>query len=410
MKKSVKYAGIAAAALLTVAPAVAPVMNTTVPTQTQTAKATFDPATEEDAYNVFDATWKDYNNATQADFAYGAGFALAETNNRLTYSGQWAANGIVKPLHPQYQSVTNDADVTLALNEIVFLVVPPVGMTSSEWQNQMFAAAQHGGSVQYRIVGYSMQTIKDHALWSNQQIVNTFPAYKLNGHSLDKTVTSKTASTQQVSHALNINYATPVNGYVGESKSDFYQGGKYPLTIKNNLGETVNPQDVTSTFFKGTDILGTTLDASTLPTAGVVTQKMTIKFNRNEYSALLNDMDQITINGQTFAANSNMFSKVWDKINNTVTVTRQINVTTDNYTDTAIDNIVDTPIVNLSNDTIVTHVYDANGKLIANRALAQGTGWVTDTKRVNNATGQVYYRVATGEYVKAEDVTLRNAQ
>uniref|UniRef100_UPI0019D6B917 SLAP domain-containing protein n=1 Tax=Companilactobacillus metriopterae TaxID=1909267 RepID=UPI0019D6B917 len=134
-------------------------------------------------------------------------------------------------------------------------------------------------------------------------------------------------------------------------------------------------------------------------------QKMTIKFNRNEYSALLNDMDQITINGQNFSGG--LLTKVWDKVNNTVTVTRQINVTTDNYTDTAIDDVVDTPIVNLSNDTIVTHVYDANGNQIANRALAQGTGWKTDTKRVNNATGQVYYRVATGEYVKAEDVTLR---
>ncbi|WP_432264338.1 SLAP domain-containing protein, partial [Companilactobacillus metriopterae] len=396
MKKSITYAGVATAALIAIAPSVQPVMNA-LPSQVQTAKATFDPATQEDAYNAFDATWKNYNNATQADFAYGATFALLETNNRLTYSGDWAANGIVKPLHPQYQSVTNDVDVVAQLNEIVFLVVPPVGMTSSEWQNEMFAAAEHGGQVEYRIVGYAMQTIKDHALWSNQQIVNTFPAYKLNGHSLDKTVYAKTASTQQVSHALNINYATPVDGYVGQSKSDFYMNGLYPLTIKNNLGETVTPQDVTSTFYKGTDILGTTLDASTLPTAGVVTQKMTIKFNRNEYSALLNDMDQITINGQEYSGG--LLSKVWDKINNTVTVTRQINVTLDNFTDTKIDDIVDTPIVNLSNNTIVTHVYDANGKLVANRALAQGTGWKTDTKRVNNATGQVYYRVATGEYV-----------
>ncbi|WP_099973943.1 SLAP domain-containing protein [Lactobacillus terrae] len=116
-------------------------------------------------------------------------------------------------------------------------------------------------------------------------------------------------------------------------------------------------------------------------------------------------MDQITVNGQKYSGN--ILNRVWDKINNTVTVTRKINVTLDNYTETKIDDIVDTPVVNLSNDTIVTHVYDVNGKQIANRALSQGTGWKTDTKRVNNATGQVYYRVATGEYVKAEDVTLR---
>ncbi|WP_099973944.1 hypothetical protein [Lactobacillus terrae] len=293
MKKSIQYAGIAAATLLAVAPLATPMMGVELPSASQTAKATMDPATELDAYNTFDATFRDYNSSSRADFLKSAVSTAAMTNNRFTYSftGTGLTAGvdildILAPVHPQFQSLSNDGDVTLGLNEIVFLVVPPVGMSTSEWIGQMRAAGQNGGSVQYRIVGFAMQTIKDHALWSNEQIVRDLTPYSLAGKKLDKTVTAKTTSVTQVSHALNINYATPVDGFVGESKSDFYTNGKFPLTIKNNLGETVTPQDVTSTFFKGTDILGTTLGASTLTTAGVVTQKMTIKFNRTEYSAL----------------------------------------------------------------------------------------------------------------------------
>ncbi|MFD1472230.1 hypothetical protein [Companilactobacillus mishanensis] len=106
MKKSIKYAGVAAATLLMVAPVAAPAFNLSAPTTSNTAKATFDNATEEDAYNAFDSTFKDYNNATKLDFTYAAAFATVgplQTNNRYTYTGQ-KLDGVIKPLHPQYQS------------------------------------------------------------------------------------------------------------------------------------------------------------------------------------------------------------------------------------------------------------------------------------------------------------------
>jgi hypothetical protein len=401
MKKSIKYAGFAAATLVAVAPVAAPILNSTsaVPTAANTAKATYSKATQEDAYNTFDATFKNYNNATQADFIYGSAFALLNTNNRYTYSGE-LLNGILRPLHPQYQSVINDLDVTALLNSIVYVVVPAEG-TSSEWKNQMVAAGQYGGSVNYRIVGLPMQTVKDHALWSNQQLVKYFEPVELNGKPLDKTVYAKTQTTIQQVHAMNINFETPVEGYVGQSKTDFGTTGQYPITIKDNLGNDVTPQDVTSTFYNGLD-LATIINQSTLPKAGKVVQKMTIKFNRNEYNALFNDLDQITINGEGYSGG--LLSKVWDKIGNTLTLTREIDVGLDNYTNSEINGVVTTPITNGSDPSNVTALYDQKGNKVNGRALAQGTDWFTDTKRVNNNTGEVFYRVSTNEWVKASEV------
>lgn len=148
MKKSVIYSGFAAATLIAVAPVAAPVLNANsgVPTVSKTAQATYSNSVQEDAYNTFDSTFKNYNTATQADFVYGSAFALLNTNNRYTYSAE-LLNGILRPLHPQYQSVINDLDVVACLNGIVFVVVPADGQTSSEWQQSMISAGQSGGSV-----------------------------------------------------------------------------------------------------------------------------------------------------------------------------------------------------------------------------------------------------------------------
>lgn len=443
MKKSVIYSGFAAATLIAVAPVAAPVLNanSVVPTVSKTAQATYSNSVQEDAYNTFDSTFKNYNTATQADFVYGSAFALLNTNNRYTYSAE-LLNGILRPLHPQYQSVINDLDVVACLNGIVFVVVPADGQTSSEWQQSMISAGQSGGSVNYRIVGLAASTVKDHATWSNQQLVKYFEPYKLNGHALDKTVYAKTEVSQQKVHAMNIDFDIPVDGYVGQPKTDFGTTGEYPITIKDNLGNKVDPQDVTSTFFNGLD-LATIINASTLPKAGTVVQKMTIKFNRNEYNALFNDLNQITINGEEYSGG--LLSKVWDKVNNSVTLTRQIDVGVDNFTNSDISGVVTTPIVNagevyyrvstnewvkasdvsyadkddntgdtagLTNITdlpsgstvslagpqgFVYSLYKTDGTT-GNRGLAGDSAWMTD-KQATDSNGNTYYRVSTDEWI-----------
>jgi hypothetical protein len=57
----------------------------------------------------------------------------------------------------------------------------------------------------------------------------------------------------------------------------------------------------------------------------------------------------------------------------------------------------------------MARLYNNEGKLIGNRALANNTPWVTDQRIDLNGVGSVY-RVATNEFVKASDVELQHGQ
>ncbi|WP_334329955.1 C40 family peptidase [Companilactobacillus sp. HBUAS59699] len=54
----------------------------------------------------------------------------------------------------------------------------------------------------------------------------------------------------------------------------------------------------------------------------------------------------------------------------------------------------------------ITSIYNDNGKLVTNRALAANTPWQTDKKVTIGNKGE-FYRVATHEFVKTSDVTLQ---
>jgi len=57
--------------------------------------------------------------------------------------------------------------------------------------------------------------------------------------------------------------------------------------------------------------------------------------------------------------------------------------------------------------TRVAHLYNNDGKLIANRALAANTPWLTNSKTELPEVGSVY-QVATHEFVKADDVEFQH--
>lgn len=57
----------------------------------------------------------------------------------------------------------------------------------------------------------------------------------------------------------------------------------------------------------------------------------------------------------------------------------------------------------------MARLYDENGKVITNRALANNTPWVTDEEVEFDQLGKLY-RVATNEFVKAGDVQLQHGQ
>lgn len=62
----------------------------------------------------------------------------------------------------------------------------------------------------------------------------------------------------------------------------------------------------------------------------------------------------------------------------------------------------------VSTTTKDVRLYDKNGKLITNRALAENSAWFSDQKYTLD--GVLYYRVANDEYVKASDVYVYTAE
>lgn len=59
-----------------------------------------------------------------------------------------------------------------------------------------------------------------------------------------------------------------------------------------------------------------------------------------------------------------------------------------------------------TSDITTAPLYDEAGKVIVDRSLINNSQWRTDTKRTVLASGKVFYRVSTHEYVSADQVTF----
>ena len=59
-----------------------------------------------------------------------------------------------------------------------------------------------------------------------------------------------------------------------------------------------------------------------------------------------------------------------------------------------------------TSDITTAPLYDESGKVIVDRSLINNSRWTTDTKRTVLASGKVFYRVSTHEYVSADQVTF----
>lgn len=69
----------------------------------------------------------------------------------------------------------------------------------------------------------------------------------------------------------------------------------------------------------------------------------------------------------------------------------------------------DSEFSGIVNTTKITSLYNDDGKLVTNRALAANTPWLTDKKIQIGDMGD-FYRVSTHEFVKAGDVQLQHGQ
>ena len=405
MKKSIKYAGIAAATLLAVAPVAAPVVSQAATATTQVGNADGSDLTtaKENFANQFgnqEDTDVKLADSTNEKLALGSDNATA----LATFQEDNAANGIIK------SATTNDKLTAL----------------KDQGAKVYVTATDNKGTVYDGTIGKSVSDLTSAMALDNYMPV-TFTVY-LQYKNLDNgsyTSFAKAASftvsksDSDELKSINATFTTPLN-VAKNSKTAATQlvnGANLSLTDQNGDSVATKAIELGSTYYytytaamNGNATTGVVSDNDIkdgeFKTAGTYYQRVTYTAQTGSSLASLiaayqDDPSSYTIyvNGKNASEGSDFTTKTGD---NTITFVRAIKVADSEAEWTVTEN---KGVVTTKADTpYYTLVNDDNAK-ITNRALAKNTAWVTDQKRVDQ-DGNTQYRVATGEWIDANNVTF----
>ncbi|MQS53417.1 hypothetical protein [Companilactobacillus mishanensis] len=393
MKNNIKYAGIAAAALLAVAPIAAPVLTTT---NTQVAQAATSSITA-DQQKAVDQLFSMFNDVNYESSADVPTFTSILNNygkdNAVTYSALTAMpfmNKVLdnKVLGTDYTNKINDAGVTFGL----------VGykngkaLSSSEFQ-------------------LSINDLKTNKLPMSIQIT----AYDKDGNALDgsQSVINFTNSgvVTEAPTALNLTFTDPMDVAVNSTTS----APKYSSSVDPEVVDQ-NGNDIDITSATPSQNLYTSADAALADNGKNTFTDSTFKTAGNTYyqpvTVLLKDttlVNKIGPNyqngkeGYTITLNGGKaITANYDTKAGTLTYVRSIvvgNAVTDG-------DWVTTPskgVVTVKSS--LAHLYNDDNKMTT-RSLAPASGWQTDSYRTNSKTGQKQWHVSTHEWVNDTDVTF----
>ncbi|MDT6953103.1 hypothetical protein [Companilactobacillus alimentarius] len=408
MKKSIKYAGIAAATLLAVAPVAAPVVSSASETTVQAADASYTNNTDANAWL---GQFADKTFATGADIPTTS---LTTGNNLSLSAATFAADPLIasskvsNPVEGNSFAGATDTKITsvqaYAIDENGN--VASNAMSTSDINTRL--SNQLGGGVQIQF-GYSYKTSSDAAAVTGTKTIN----FKY----------AKAAATTSVTKAA-ATYTTPISVEAGSKAANTQLQSSLNLSLKDqNAKELVGNTDEVASVKPAANYFTTLKGAenSTNPTGDAVLTDGLFKANTTYYqrvtltstksSALDNYLTaqesnangSYTINGVSYANTNNGYIAAGDTNNGaSVTFVREINVGSTEaagWTTSDIDGVVTTKSDNsfytLKNDDNVT---------VSNRGLGANTAWLTDKVRTN-ANGDKQYRVATGEWIDANNVT-----
>jgi len=405
LKKSIKYAGIAAATLLAVAPVAAPVVSST----TTTVQAA-DTDANTSAMTDFTNQYTDYTipagTTATAITHFGKNVSLSDFN---TDYAQFVKYGLTDAAG-KATTLSAITDGAAAATVNVSAVTGNGTTVNSPAELTQYLTDNTTKSVKVTAVFNYKDTDGNNAA----AITKTFTITK-----------ASVASTDINSAALT--YTNNTNVEYGSSTADYKLADSSNLSVKDNNGnelvgakngltKAVGQQFYTSynaayaaatTGNLGTDTQGATFNKENTTFYQVV--KATFA-NSSAFAKLLtnqaaNPSDySLTVNGVTPNGNYNDQTTYQKDTNNTyVTVIRSFTVGSkeaSNWTTSDIKGIVTT-----KNDTDSYTLKNENNVTITNRALGKNTAWKTDMKRVDQK-GNVQYRVATGEWINANDVTF----
>lgn len=448
MKKSIKYAGIAAATLLAVAPVATPVLTQAdaVHNGSTDAKANgyvSDAKALNEAVGKFNSKFNGTSEASDINKNLSAdlGNVVLDSNSKMTYSD------FMKSATARVVANTTNKPVTLGTvyNSNGDPIDADAIMSDPTTQTETTGAAANTRDIYVTAqVTYANNSTKNiHTAAELQAAVadNTVENIALTTHytytdasNTDKnaTVTANIKNTDMAMTKLNVSFTTPYNVALNQTVTDsqIIDGTDFKMTDQDGNAVLASYAVPSDTYFTSaqaalntdangvasTDDVSSTQEttntgvklAPKFKTAGSYYQA--IEVNIGTDSRVKNFMDSViahpeqnklTINGTQFSdINTDNFKYNADL--GTLTFARKIVVSSDasQWTYTKQSGVVTTK----DGSNYYTLVNNSN-EAVGNRALGKNSAWLTDQYRTNK-DGVKQYRVATGEWIDANNVTF----
>lgn len=410
MKKSIKYAGIAAATLLTVAPIAAPVVSST------TAQAAVNEDVNTPASEF--KTAKDKFNGQFGDLD-----AKADGNYADLTLGQDAAVPTTKFNSKNADVISSALSATDATNYL--------GLLDGKNVTAYLTASDASGYTYDGTTNHTAADLDAAIKADDSMLPVTFNVYAKNvdidgnGTTFTKVATFKLNKSDEGTELKSINakFTTPIT-VAKNSKTALTQlVSSTDVALTDQDGEAVSTTGTTTGkgFYKtytaalnaaaSTDAnsdgtLGDDIKDGEFKTAGTYYQL--VNFTAGDDTQLSKFIENynddpssytVFVNGKKASEGNDFYSADDSSV---ISFVRTIKVSDSEAQWTVTDN---KGVVTTKSDTPYYTLVNDNNEKIANRALAKNSAWVTDQKRVDQ-DGNTQYRVATGEWIDANNVTF----
>ena len=397
MKKSIKYAGIAAATLLAVAPVAAPVVSQAAVDTTVTT---------------------DQSAQTAAADAFNGQFADQKAKALSTAKVQLGTEDLTAD-----DFYTNNAGLVNG----TALTTDQIAKLNAKSQATVTVSAKYG-STAIKTTADLVKVLKD-ATYPEVDLTITLNYVDYNGKAQSRTATVKATRETTVDQmtSAKATFTTPITVPLNSTTTSTTLDASNDATIKDQNGDSVLTTSdnvaADSNFYNTyTDAMnaaaGQTVTASTgVGTDSSINGGATSFLKAGTYYQVINFSAASSSNLAKFIANYNADPATYTVYVNgkkasagydfvasgdTLSFVRTINVSnsTENWTVSSVSGVVTTKdgssYYTLKNDDNVT---------VKNRALAANTAWKADKVRTDQ-DGNKQYRVATGEWIDANDVTF----
>ncbi|WCG35933.1 hypothetical protein [Companilactobacillus farciminis] len=426
MKKSIKYAGIAAATLLAVAPVAATSVQATETTETGTTET---GTTDTDTTDT-DTTETDVKSPDQQTIN------KALKNFENIYSDSDAGDYDAATIGSLKKNVSTQNYAENFLTANAGLAAGEKTLSADDTATLTAAGFKAYVTADYVTPVNGVTRISDTAELTNALATDSLPNVQFTVHytyvNPDKTNGSNFVADSSFSFlatkdaddelsTVNATFTTPLKVALNTSvySTQLQSGADIKVVDQNGDSVALDSKSVDPNYYYTYTGAMTANDDSKIATgsdeinsdnefakAGTYYQRISVVANAdsalNDFITAYNTNPSkysIYVNGAKASANDKF---TIDTESHTITFVRAIDVSSDtsNWTVTENKGVVttksDTPYYTLVND---------NNEKISNRALAKNSAWITDQKRVDQ-NGNTQYRVATGEWIDANNVTF----